>query len=221
MQRSDEEIQHDIRRQWEYNNRVDASDLEVEVSNGRATLSGAAPSYPALEAAETDARVIPGVRSVENRMAVRPPTEEVSLPTDDEIRIVVERLLLQAPDVNIADLSVSVVDGEVILQGAVDQLWKKFRAREIVGIVAGVRKIDNRLAVIPTESVLDRIIGEGIESALQRMDTVDAGPIDVEVKDGVVRLAGEVPDHRSLQAAQEVARTCKGVVEVYNELRVR
>jgi osmotically-inducible protein OsmY len=221
MQRSDEEIQQDIRRQWEYNNRVDASDLEVEVSNGRATLSGAAPSYPALEAAETDARVIPGVRSVENRMAVRPPTEEVSLPTDDEIRIVVERLLLQAPDVNIADLSVSVVDGEVILQGAVDQLWKKFRAREIVGIIAGVRKIDNRLAVIPTESVLDRIIGEGIESALQRMDTVDAGPIDVEVKDGVVRLAGEVPDHRSLQAAQEVARTCKGVVEVYNELRVR
>lgn len=220
MQRSDEKIQQDIREQWAFNSRVDASALEVEVVHGRVTLSGTVPSYPALEAAEKDARIMPGVRSVENRITVHPPTEEVTLPTDDEIRADVERMLLRAPDVDIADLSVSVNDGEVTLQGAVDQLWKKFRAQEIAGIIAGVRSIDNRLAVTPTESVLDRVIGEGIESALQRMDTVAAEPIDVEVKDGVVRLAGEVPNHQSLQEAQEVARHCKGVVEVYNELQV-
>ena len=124
------------------------------------------------------------------------------------------------PWISFGKSSVSVNDGEVTLQGAVDQLWKKFRAQEIAGIIAGVRSIDNRLAVTPTESVLDRVIGEGIESALQRMDTVAAEPIDVEVKDGVVRLAGEVPNHQSLQEAQEVARHCKGVVEVYNELQV-
>lgn len=220
MQRSDQEILQDIRKQWEFNSRVDASALEVEVSNGQVTLSGTVPSYPVLKAAEKDAKIILGVRSLENRITVHPPTEQMTFPTDEEIRADVERLLLQAPDLHIMDLSVSVNDGEVTLQGAVDQLWIKFRAQEIAGIIAGVRKIDNYLAVVPTESVLDRAIGEGIESALARMEAVDVEPIDVEVKDGVVRLTGEVPSHQALRSAQNVVQHCTGVVELYNELRV-
>ncbi len=221
MQRSDEQIAKDVREQLAFNRRIDESALEVGVSNGHVTLSGSVPSYPALTAAEKDARIVSGVQSVENGIRVEPPTEQPALPTDGEIQAAAERMLVQAPDVSIRDLSLSVKSGEVVLEGSVDQLWKKFRAQEVAGIVAGVRAVHNHLVVVPSESVLDRIIGEGIEAALERMETVDAEGIDVVVTDGVVRLTGNVPNQASLVSAEDAARHSKGVIEIYNELRVQ
>jgi len=221
MQRSDEQIARDIREQLAFNKRLDGSDLQVDVSNGHVALSGAVPSYPARTAAEKDARIISGVQSVENGIRVEPPTEQPAVPTDGEIQAAVERLLVQAPDVNIRDLSLSVNSGEVVLEGSVDHLWKKLRAGEVAGMAAGVRAIHDHLVVVPSDSVMDRVIGEGIEAALDRMEPVEAEAVDVEVKDGVVRLTGSVPNQTSLISAEEAARHSEGVIEIYNELRVQ
>jgi osmotically-inducible protein OsmY len=221
MRRSDEQIKRDISEQLAFNKQIDEAAIQVEVSDGRVTLSGTVPSYPTLSAAEKDARIVSGVQTVENRIRVEPPTEQPAVPADGEIQAAVERMLVQAPDVNIRDLALSVKSGEVVLEGSVDQLWKKFRAQEVSGIVAGVRAIHNHLVVVPSESVLDRTIGEGIEAALERMEPVDADRIDVEVTDGVVRLTGDVPNQASLLSAEDAARHSKGVIEVYNELRVQ
>lgn len=220
MARSDKQIKQDILDQLAFNNRLDESAIDVEVSNGHVVLSGIVPSYPDLAAAEKDAAIILGVQSVENRLRVEPPTEEVTVPTDGEILADVERMLVKAPDVAVADLSLSVESGEVVLKGTVDQLWKKFRAQALAGNIAGVRGIENHLVVVPTESMLDRVIGEGIESALERLGSVDAAAIDVEVRDGVVTLKGKASGSSARREAEEVAKHAKGVIEVYNELRV-
>lgn len=221
MKRSDEQIAKDIREQLAYNKRLEGSSIQVEVNDGHVSLSGTVPSYPALSAAEKDARIISGVQSLENRIRVHPPADQPALPDDAEIHAAVERLLVKAPDLRIRDLSLSVKSGEVFLEGAVDQLWKKFRAREVAGYVAGVRAVHNHLVVVPSETVLDRVLGEGIEAALERIEPVDAGKVDIEVQDGVVHLKGSVPNQAAMLAAEDAARHAQGVLEVYNELRVQ
>lgn len=49
---------------------------------------------------------------------------------------------------------------------------------------------------------------------------MDAAAIDVEVRDGVVTLKGRASGSSARREAEEVAKHAKGVIEVYNELRV-
>lgn len=44
--------------------------------------------------------------------------------------------------------------------------------------------------------------------------------IEVDVKDGVVRLRGRVDKEKARRRAEKLARKVKGVVQVINELRV-
>lgn len=49
---------------------------------------------------------------------------------------------------------------------------------------------------------------------------IDASDIDVEAKDGIVTLSGEVPDRRTKWLAEDISEHIFGVKEVHNEIRV-
>jgi osmotically-inducible protein OsmY len=51
-------------------------------------------------------------------------------------------------------------------------------------------------------------------------DHVDASEIEVTVENGVVRLAGTVPDRRMKRLAEDVADSVRGVVDIENQLRI-
>jgi hyperosmotically inducible protein len=55
MARTEEQIKRDVVDQLYWDNRVDASDVTVEVSNGTVTLRGTVPTYFASTAALNDA----------------------------------------------------------------------------------------------------------------------------------------------------------------------
>jgi hypothetical protein len=50
---------------------------------------------------------------------------------------------------------------------------------------------------------------------------VDASQVDVDVKDGVVMLTGQVADKSSKRRIEDIAEACRGVQSVDNQLRVQ
>lgn len=72
-QRSKERIMEDVCDRLTVDDRLDASDIEVNVDNNEVVLTGTVTSKEAKRRAEDLAEAIPGVRNVENRIKVVTP----------------------------------------------------------------------------------------------------------------------------------------------------
>jgi osmotically-inducible protein OsmY len=66
----------------------------------------------------------------------------------------------------------------------------------------------------------DESIADDVNERLTRDPRVDAGDIEVGVKDGVVTLSGKVQDRRMKYLAEDIAGAVSGVADVTNQLRV-
>jgi osmotically-inducible protein OsmY len=219
MIRTDQTIKKDLIDELYWDYRVDASDVKAEVSDGKVILTGAVPSYSARSAAATAAWGIDGVSGVTNLLTVRfPPTYVV--PTDAEIKISAERTLAWNPDVYSADIKVTVLAGVVRLEGTVDAYWKQWKAEDLVSNLNGVVNVENHLAVVPSESFLDKDIAKDIEAALERNQYVDAENVTVQVEDGKVTLTGTASSYYARGKAYDAAAFTPGVLEVDNHIIV-
>jgi hyperosmotically inducible protein len=218
--RNDEEIEKNIMEQLYWDDRVDASDLKVEVSGGEVILKGTVPSCAAYQAAEDDAWSMPGVKYVRNDAAVKYPSG-AKVPSDAEIKASIESVLLWQPDIDSLDIDVSVENESVVLRGSVDAYWKKVRAEELALALSGVSSIKNELAVVPSGAFTDKAIADDIESALKRNVGADVDSIDVRVENGKVTLSGSVSSLAALSAAEKIVENTPGVILFNRELVVR
>jgi osmotically-inducible protein OsmY len=67
----------------------------------------------------------------------------------------------------------------------------------------------------------DATITTGVKAAVAADRQLQAGEIDVETREGIVRLSGFVSSADDVAAAAAVARTVKGVKSVRNDLRLK
>jgi osmotically-inducible protein OsmY len=215
--RTDEVIKQSIVYELARDTRIDASKTEVTVDNGRVTLTGEAPTYLGKSAATEDALSILGVTEVDNLMVVNYPAT-FTLPTDAEIKENILSKLVGSPDLDVLDLDVTVDNGVVTLKGTVDAYWKKIFLEDLVTFEAGVTFIENHVAVVPTDDVIDKVIAEDIVTSLEERALVNADDIDVSVSDGVVELTGSVPNWAALQTAANAALYTAGVKMLDNNL---
>jgi osmotically-inducible protein OsmY len=156
---------------------------------------------------------------VTNLLTVRfPPTYVV--PTDTEIKTSAERTLAWNPDVYSADIDVTVSGGVVRLEGTVDAYWKRWKAEDLVSNLNGVVDVENHLAVVPSESFLDKDIAQDIEAALERNQYVNAENVTVKVEDGKVTLTGTVSSYYARGKAYDVAVFTPGVLTANNHIAV-
>ena len=217
-------IKQDIRKQvldqLQWDNRVEIEDLEVDVMEGRLSMRGTVPSYDTLRAAEESVYVIPGIHSVDNSLIIKYP-EDITVPTDEDIRSTVENTLKWNNNLNADSIDVNVEEGLVVLEGKTDKYWKKRLAEDITLSTVGVTSVDNKIKVEPYERVLDEIIAQDVKAALERNYQIEAQDIDVEVKDGIVKLTGVVPDFNASRAAYVSALYTNGVNEVRNDIQVK
>lgn len=163
--------------------------VEVDTDNGVVTLTGYCDSILAMERAADIARTVKGVRSVVNRVEVRPPATL----TADKLKADVESALLTDPATDSYEILVTAdAKGHVGLTGDV-QSWTE---RELCGLVArsvaGVTSLDNNIQVDYQTERPDIEIQREVEAALRWNALVDDGLIRVEVKDGEVTLRGTV-----------------------------
>jgi osmotically-inducible protein OsmY len=217
MMRNDERIKKDIVAHLYWDSRIDSSNIKVEVSDGLVTLSGTLPTLSICIAAVEDAEDVAGVRRVKNSLKVNIP-ETLEIPNDDEIKMIVENMLCWNPNIFSSDIDVSVVMGEVSLEGSVPSYWEKMNAEKIALEAAGTTIVSNKLTVVPTLSNTDKEIAENIMDALDRNMNVDADWVDVKVADGNVTLSGVVPDYRVYRAAYNMTAYTSGVLDINNDL---
>ena len=110
--------------------------------------------------------------------------------------------------------------GAVTLQGEVTRYWDKMNLDRLLESVAGVSSVDNELKVL-TDYVPDQEIEYGIDNELKVFSSITIPEnIKVEVKDGVVRLSGNVIYHREQLAAEYAAGIQAGVRDVLDDLQV-
>ncbi len=215
--RNAEDIKKDVVDQLYWDGRVDASSVQVEVSDGTVVLSGTVSTLGARHAADEDAWLVEGVRAVDNGLAVEHPAG-VSVPADDTIVSRVADTLLWHPDIDSSDITPAASKGVVTLKGSVGSFWQKMLAEELAGSLNGVLEVVNELAVVPSKGVTDQSIGRAIVGSLERNAYVDPEKVNVEVVDGVVTLSGAVPNLMAYRAAVDAARHTVGVINVINKL---
>ena len=215
----DETIKKRVVDQLYWDGRVDASNIEVEVDNGTVTLKGAVPNYTTRHDAVLDAWFVNGVKKLKNEIEVKYPST-VKLPDDNQIKSIIDNKLFWSPYLNASDIDVSVESGFVKLEGTVDSYWKKKRVEEITSMVDGIYSIENKLAVVPSESIVDKTIADWVVDAMDRNMHVDPDNVTVRVEDSIVTLTGTVSDWLEYRAAMNAAEYTTGVTDVIDLLKI-
>jgi osmotically-inducible protein OsmY len=126
------------------------------------------------------------------------------------------------PAVTVADLSVNTTDQRVTLMGTTTTYGEKLEAEEAAYRVAGVRYVENAIAVDPSAFGMlhDQDIAYDVRSALILDYKVPNGRINVSVFDGAVTLTGTVDWYYQSQAAADDAAKIMGVKSVENDIVV-
>ena len=219
MTKTDEAIKKDTVDQLFWDDRVDASNIKVDVTDGVVTLSGHVPNYNVLRSALEDTYSLREVRSIVNNLVVEYPCTQ-ALPTDYNLQTNIEGILLLNSGIDSSNISVSVKDRIATLDGSVDSYWKKLKVAELVLDVTGILGVVNRLSVVPSKDFLDKAIAEDIIKALDRNVFIDVNDIDVVVEDGIVAISGTVQDWPAYYAALNTAKHTSGVLDVKDNLTI-
>lgn len=241
--KSDEALRDAVKDALMYDPRVFSFNVTPKAHNGTVTLRGIVDNLKAKHAAAEDARDTVGVRSVKNRLQVRP-AEGVS---DETVEQNVREALLRDPYVSRYEITVSAHDGTLDLYGTVDSYFEKGEAEDVASRVNGVVAVRNHLNVSSARDWLaynpyvydwnmygwhrygftpryttksDTEIKDDIESELWWSPFVDSDEVHVDVDDGVATLTGTVDTWAERQAATDNAYE-GGATRVDNELAVK
>ncbi len=171
--------------------------IDVDSNNGIVTLSGSADNILIKQRAEKIAMAVKGVRGVVNNIEV-----DVPIRSDKALRSDVVDALLYDPATDSYELTVSVDNGVVTINGNVDSWQEKRLAAQVAKSVKGVKKINNEIDFHYDEDRSDYEIKTDIQSALKNDIRVDHALIEANVKNGKVNLDGTVGSATEKQQAK-------------------
>ena len=212
----DDQIKQAVKDAFLYDPRVFSFNPDVDVDNGRVTLSGVVDNLKAKQAAEQDARNVIGVWRVKNYLKVRP----VNIPSDDVLEKRVVGALLVNPWVDRFEIDINAVAGWVYLSGDVTTLFEKYEAERVAEGVKGVINVINIITYSNSWTWKpDQEIREDVKDELFWSPYVDAGQVSVTVFNGLVTLAGNVETLSERKAAEDNAYE-GGAKNVINNLTV-
>ena len=215
--KSDAQLQQDILRELQWDNRVKAPEIGVEVDTGIVTLTGTVSSYAKKTAALEAAHRVTGVRDVANDIQVILPGSPTITDTDIAAAIRNElRWNVFVPDDNITS---SVSLGFVTLEGDVDTVAQRKEAELAIRNLEGVRGLTN-LIKVRRRQVDPAFIRGAIEAALERRADREAGNISVLVDESSVTLTGRVHSWQEKEAVIGAAGHASGIENVVDRLRI-
>jgi osmotically-inducible protein OsmY len=227
-ERSDQQILEDIRQALKLDPVAAAREIDVEVREARAFLSGRVESWQENNLIEKCVKRVRGVRDIVNNMEVHISSQR----TDGEIESEVRKRLEWDVWVEASRIDIEVANGQVNLTGIVGSLAEKERASEKAW-VPGVQSVDakdlavdwelhqHEIRTKPKIAYADREVKAAVEDALMYDPRVGEGKIDVRVQNGVVTLKGTVKILSESKAAEQDALNTVGVWMVKNRIKVR
>jgi len=190
----------------------------VVLVNGGVVFSGPVPSWTMRRRALTTAGAMRGVVNVTDQMMV--PRGNVK---DDAILKGIVAALSEREDLlQVTNLDVTVQDGVATLNGGVKDFAARVQAEELAGTVLGAQTIVNRLHPANAPSGAD-------DASIRKALAVYLGDfrnyawpanLEVQVKEGVAILGGEVGLYLGRVQAGTMAALVGGVKRVENRIKV-
>jgi hyperosmotically inducible protein len=245
VEESDDQITTRVKDAFAKDRALASSGISVQsVNKGVVLLAGETPSMTTHLRAITTASAVPGVRRVASEVkgADQMADAEVAQQTRDRIETggakagdtmsdawitsATKLRLLANSETPALDINVDTTDGRVTLFGMVPTTAAKAAAEAEARKVSGVKSVQNDLQIVAAAkqdavAAKDEDIQNAVEQALERRQAVTGDGIAVEVKGGVVRLTGSVPNDAARVTAATTARSAKGVKAVLqDDLRI-
>lgn len=215
--RSDKELERDVGRELRWDSRIGETTINVRVRDGVATLTGIVSSYAKKVAAQESAHRVTGVLDVANDIEVKPANG--SARRDTEIAAAVRNALEWDALVPNEQITSTVGDGWVTLEGMVDYWRERQDAERAILRLSGVIGVINKIT-IQKRKVDPRELREQIECALERRADREAERLRVEIHDGAVDLWGRVHSWQEKRAVLGSISHAPGVAQVVDHLRV-
>ena len=142
----DDRLKETVEQHLHKDRRLDASDISVEVDQGKVVLSGFALTHQSSALAEENAANVNGVEEVVNRIQV-PLPGKIAPATDEAIRARIQAALSLIYSGQPVDLVLAVSDGVVFIDGFVESVEDKQRIERIAARESGVLEVCSNLVV--------------------------------------------------------------------------
>lgn len=143
--------------------------------------------------------------------------------TDEQIKVDVTKQLQWDARIDASDISITVDNGDVNLEGTVPSITAKSAATNDAYLVDGVISVDNSIEVDFPESKTvptDNEIRENAIRSLSFDSDLESYKIDVDVDQGWITLEGTVNAYWEKVAAENDVSDINGVIGVSNNLGV-
>jgi hyperosmotically inducible periplasmic protein len=222
------------------------------VNKGVVLLAGETPSMTTHLRAVTAAAGVPGVRRVATEVKAGDQLADVEQGQDSRgvmanakdrvatdsakagetmsdayVTSKVKLRLLSNSETPALDINVDTTNGAVTLFGMVPTASAKAAAETEARKVDGVKNVNNDLQIVAEKkqeavAAKDGDIKEAVEKAIERREAATGTDVTVDVKAGVVRLTGTVPNQDARVTAATAARGTPGVKAVlWEDLQIK
>ena len=212
------------KKSYVYRTYLKDDDIKIQSADGAVTLKGEVCDRSHKNMAEDMVESLPGVKSVDNRLAVKPAEEH----SDAWIEFKVKSALLYHRSVSGTKTTVSVKDGMVTLKGTASSQAQKELSEEYAKDIEGVKEVKNEMTVVATpparsagEVIDDASITAQVKSALLTHRSTSSIKTKVITRDGVVTLSGEAKNQAEKDLVTKLANDIHGVKSVVNNMEVK
>lgn len=240
---NDARLEGQLWASYALNRHLNPFKLDVEVKDGKATVSGEVEESVQRDLAGQIAVGINGIDEVDNRITVVKDGDVRHVPgtagefgeriKDATTTATVKSKLLWNRNTEGLAINVSTENGVVTLHGKSDSDASKQLAERLAANTDGVVKVRNELTVAADarrsdgkrtadEVISDTWITSKVKSTLLFSSDVSGTDISVETRDGVVKLEGTVDSDAEKALAIELVSDIRGVKQVDDRgLRVK
>lgn len=212
------------RQSYVYRTYLKDDDIKIQSKDGVVTLKGEVASASHKNMAQDTVENLPGVKSVENQLGVKPVNEQ----SDGWIELKVKSALLYHRSVSGTRTAVSVKDGMVTLGGTASSEAQKELTEEYAKDIEGVKGVKNEMKVSTeppprsmSEVVDDASITAQVKSALLTHRSTSALKTKVTTREGVVTLSGGAKNQAEKDLVTKLASDIHGVKSVVNTMQVK
>ena len=224
------------------NRHLNPFEIDVDVENGVAKLTGEVENDVDRDLAEEVAMSIDGVTKVDNQLAVNPDVETKQSADGEQTlsqsfssattTATIKSKLLWNSNTEGLDVNVTTKNGVVNLSGTAHSEAAKDLAGMLAKDTDGVRRVDNEIRVNADataaakaqntaddagEAISDAWITSKIKSSYLLSSNLSGLDISVDTKNGVVALSGTAMSSAEKDLAIRTAKNIKGVNEVTAE----